>query len=977
MFPKTPLKHVGDFFYSLDDNRFQSQLEERILSKFKGSYTNQIENASYEKNCGGKFSPQSQQLLVASYININTPYRGLVLWHGLGSGKTFSSIMISKSIHKDYNVITILPAMLVDNYRNELVNTNVITKKDIGEKYYYYTSNGQIHSFEYYDIQHFKNSLLIFDESQLIVSKILNAIIERDGNSKYYTFYRRLCEIDNLKIACLSGTPIVKDCRELGILFNMLYGTKKAYIGELTINENINETVILKINKLMEIIQHHLNGLTIANFVHPPNSDLELYIDIAKSRIEYIEQERKFIFKLYKNSQNYCNQFVLNNNGKYIYLGMKYEKNNNTFVHFHELITNELGSVKFFENPEYLFNISIKDKSMKNIDTSMEFENRYSLILPAGSNDKKYKLKHTNEEREYQLTSPEYARNYQINNKEEFIEKTKGLLSYFKNIERVMPNKKLLPNHKYGYDNTGHPLFNIKQCVLSEHQTKIINELKNSSNREKIQYLYKNSEHFVYPKYDYEFIKDFYTDKFKEKMNEFINANYFSNEEMIELNNMRISKKNATIIDKLLMIDRKYYQRQNIMNPSNVYAMSSITPELERKVVKMIEEYKLSNPKKNIVKSSKLKDYYIEKEEAVETIWNIEKFRDENIFAKDDLKVMNVINKNQILPLENGVSPLQQYSSKFYEIIKTILENPNELHIVYIEFLQIIIPFVRALESNNFTEYDELKDIIFSGGNGDGEVTENNKRKRNLSIDATNQNIKRQKNTSKKLKKMSNTKKVLKKYISKTKSEKINHSNKEIKVRRTTRKGIPTFKVKEQEEEERKNIIEYNSKFKYMFLTGSGDEPDSELKTFTKYLLNKNEGKTENKDKLINIFNSEKNKKGQRINVVILNSAASEGITLKNVRYVHMLHPPSNMSRLFQIFGRAIRTCSHSKLEENERDVCAILYLSSYSQQYKQKQLTIELLTRDEEKYEEIVNENDKNIPYLNLLKPNAIDAML
>ena len=44
------------------------------------------------------FSLLIHQQIVRDYINIYTPYRGLLLYHGLGSGKTCSSIAITEGI---------------------------------------------------------------------------------------------------------------------------------------------------------------------------------------------------------------------------------------------------------------------------------------------------------------------------------------------------------------------------------------------------------------------------------------------------------------------------------------------------------------------------------------------------------------------------------------------------------------------------------------------------------------------------------------------------------------------------------------------------------------------------------------------------------------------------------------------------------------------------------------------------------------
>lgn len=68
------------------------------------------------------------------------------------------------------------------------------------------------------------------------------------------------------------------------------------------------------------------------------------------------------------------------------------------------------------------------------------------------------------------------------------------------------------------------------------------------------------------------------------------------------------------------------------------------------------------------------------------------------------------------------------------------------------------------------------------------------------------------------------------------------------------------------------------------------------------------------------------NENGQRIKVVIISKAGSEGIDFKNVRQVHIMEPWYNMNRIEQIVGRAVRNCSHADLPFVERNVQLFLY---------------------------------------------------
>ena len=66
------------------------------------------------------FSLLTHQKIVRDYMNLYTPYRGLLLYHGLGSGKTCTSIAIAEGMKDSKNVIIMTPASLRANYIGEL-----------------------------------------------------------------------------------------------------------------------------------------------------------------------------------------------------------------------------------------------------------------------------------------------------------------------------------------------------------------------------------------------------------------------------------------------------------------------------------------------------------------------------------------------------------------------------------------------------------------------------------------------------------------------------------------------------------------------------------------------------------------------------------------------------------------------------------------------------------------------------------------
>ncbi len=70
------------------------------------------------------------------------------------------------------------------------------------------------------------------------------------------------------------------------------------------------------------------------------------------------------------------------------------------------------------------------------------------------------------------------------------------------------------------------------------------------------------------------------------------------------------------------------------------------------------------------------------------------------------------------------------------------------------------------------------------------------------------------------------------------------------------------------------------------------------------------------------------NLNGNRIKVVLISQAGTEGIDLKNLRQVHILEPWYNLNRIEQIIGRARRNCSHSQLDLKDRNFQLFMHVS-------------------------------------------------
>ena len=68
------------------------------------------------------------------------------------------------------------------------------------------------------------------------------------------------------------------------------------------------------------------------------------------------------------------------------------------------------------------------------------------------------------------------------------------------------------------------------------------------------------------------------------------------------------------------------------------------------------------------------------------------------------------------------------------------------------------------------------------------------------------------------------------------------------------------------------------------------------------------------------------NVSGEKVKVIIISKAGTEGLDFKNIRQVHILEPWFNLNRIDQTVGRGVRNKSHCDLPFEERTVQVFLY---------------------------------------------------
>lgn len=222
---------------SVTSDEFQSQ----INKKFK-NYKSPKKKKSFKQMCYPQsYELQLPQKFLSKYINPNTIYKGVLVFHQIGSGKTCTSIRIAEAWKEYRRIVVVVPASLIGNYRNELRSScarqNYLTNKErellkqyhpMSDEYTQIIKKSDERIDEYYTIYSYnkfvklaelgelslRNSVLIIDEIQNMVSD--------DG--KYYETL--LSVINNapkeMRVVLLSATPIFDKPLEIALTMNLL-----------------------------------------------------------------------------------------------------------------------------------------------------------------------------------------------------------------------------------------------------------------------------------------------------------------------------------------------------------------------------------------------------------------------------------------------------------------------------------------------------------------------------------------------------------------------------------------------------------------------------------------------------------------------------------------------------------------------------------------------------------------------------------
>jgi hypothetical protein len=116
---------------------------------------------------------------------------------------------------------------------------------------------------------------------------------------------------------------------------------------------------------------------------------------------------------------------------------------------------------------------------------------------------------------------------------------------------------------------------------------------------------------------------------------------------------------------------------------------------------------------------------------------------------------------------------------------------------------------------------------------------------------------------------------------------------------------------------------------------------------------------------------------GEIIKIFMITASGAEGISLKNVRYVHITEPYWHPVRTQQVIGRARRICSHQDLPEELRTVDVFLYLMKFTDEQISDDRSVELRLKDKGKLTTRPLTSDQSLYEISTIKEEIADGLL
>ena len=290
-----------------------------VMMNFKKFTLPEVIRKEGEDPCNTKFKKEltMYQRFLGQYLSYKSPFKDILVYHGLGSGKTVSAINIYNVLFNytpKWNVFVIIPASLKnDPWLKDLKDWLLEKDKDIRMKNINFISYDApnadtqfLEAIKKSDAS--KSNLFIFDEAHNFIRNVYGNITNKQGKRAqviYDYIIQEKKESGNARVVLLSGTPAINQPYELGLLFNLLrpgcFPDNEAEFNQIYISSTGYQTLN---EETKNMFQRRILGLTsyyigatpdtfAEKIVHYKDIPMNKYYKKVYEHFEEIEEEKE------------------------------------------------------------------------------------------------------------------------------------------------------------------------------------------------------------------------------------------------------------------------------------------------------------------------------------------------------------------------------------------------------------------------------------------------------------------------------------------------------------------------------------------------------------------------------------------------------------------------------------------------------------------------------------------------------------
>ena len=290
-----------------------------VLKNFKEYELPEILRKDGEDPCNEKFKKQvtTYQAFLGQFLNYRSPFKDILIYHGLGSGKTVSAINIYNVLFNytpKWNVFLLIKASLKNDPWLKDLNGWLENENKEGRmkniKFIHYDSPFADRDFleVVKKADSSKESLYIFDEVHNFINNVYNNISSKKGKRAqviYDYIQQEKKENNKTRIVLASATPAINNPFEFALMFNLLrpgtFPTSEAIFNQIFISStnfsSLNENKKNQFQRrIMGLVSYYI-GATPDKYAtktaHYKNVLMDSYHQEVYDHFEKIEEEKE------------------------------------------------------------------------------------------------------------------------------------------------------------------------------------------------------------------------------------------------------------------------------------------------------------------------------------------------------------------------------------------------------------------------------------------------------------------------------------------------------------------------------------------------------------------------------------------------------------------------------------------------------------------------------------------------------------